>query len=163
MRRLTLTLLFFLTCCGIATGTYFLARHVCCQNLVQNADDLTWLREEFHLNEGDMQRIRALHEGYLPQCHERCTLIAQKKEELQAALEQAQDVTPEVGEKLSELAKLRSQCQFEMLKHFMAVSKTMPPEQGKRYWAEMQRITLASHEKIEGEMQATSHSEHGHH
>jgi hypothetical protein len=110
-----------------------------------------------------MQRIRQLHEGYLPKCRENCARIAAKKKELQAALDRAQGMTPEAQQKLAEVAALRAQCQANMLGHFYKVSQAMPPEQGRRYLAEMQRLTLGFHEQIENTMSPDTSSPHGHH
>jgi hypothetical protein len=110
-----------------------------------------------------MQRIRQLHEGYLPKCHENCALIAAKKKELQATLDRAQGMTPETQQKLAEVAALRAKCQANMLGHFYEVSRAMPPEQGRRYLAEMQRLTLGFHEQIENTMSPDASSPHGHH
>lgn len=137
---------------GIFTGSYFCARHAtvaCCAN---PGDELSWLKTEFHLSDAEMARIRALHEGYLPKCAEMCAKIAAKKSELDAALGGSTNITAEAQEKLKELAALRAQCQAEMLQHFMAVSQAMPPEEGRRYLAEMQRLTLGNHEQIEETM-----------
>ncbi|HZT22687.1 MAG TPA: hypothetical protein VFB55_07245, partial [Verrucomicrobiae bacterium] len=49
---------------AVFTGAYFAGQRVgavCCAN---PADDLNWLREEFHLNAAQMARIRQLHEAY---------------------------------------------------------------------------------------------------
>jgi hypothetical protein len=53
-------------------------------------------------------------------------------------LDQTNALTPEIEKTLSEAAELRLECQRAMLKHFIEVSKTMPPSQGKRYlvWVE---------------------------
>ena len=123
------------------------------------ADDLSWLRTEFHLSDAEMARIRLLHEGYMPQCAKMCNLIAAKNAEVQAALGNGTNVTAEAQKKLTELADLRAQCQTQMIRHFITVSQAMPPEEGRRYLAEMEKITLGSHEKIEKSMSA-SH-EHG--
>jgi hypothetical protein len=45
-----------------------------------------------------------------------------------------------------------------MLDHFAAVSRAMPAEQGKRYLAEMQQLTLGAHEQTEHSMSG----DHGH-
>src|ERR1039458_7466301 len=45
-------------------------------------------------------------------------------------------------QKLAEVAALRAKCQANMLEHFYEVSQAMPPEQGRRYLAEMQCLTL---------------------
>jgi len=57
-----------------------------------------------------------------------------------------------VQQKLTELGELRAQCQAQMLQHFIAVSRAMPPEEGRRYLAEMERLTLGFHEEIEQTM-----------
>jgi hypothetical protein len=53
-------------------------------------------------------------------------------------LDRATTVTPEIERMLAERANTRSECEAEMLKHFLAVSRMMPAEQGRRYleWVE---------------------------
>lgn len=127
-----------------------------------SADDLSWLRDEFHLNAAEMARIQKLHEGYLPQCAKMCALITAKKAEVQAALGNGTNVTAEEQKKLTELADLRAQCQAQMLRHFITVSQAMPPEEGRRYLAKMEEITLAAHAEVEQSMPAMSAGhEHG--
>jgi hypothetical protein len=139
------------------------ARRLCACHLAGPVDDLAWLRHEFRLGEAAMQRVRQLHEGYVPKCHEICQLIAARKQELQAALEAGKGVTPEAEQKLAEIARLRVACQTQMLRHFHEVSLAMPPEQGRRYLAEMQRLTLGFHEQFERAMAPKTPSAHGHH
>jgi hypothetical protein len=164
MRR-SLILLIALLMAGVAIagGSYLLGCRICARQLATSGDDLAWLRREFRLGDAEMQRIRQLHEGYLPKCHENCALIAAKKQELQAALDHAQGMTPEAEQKLAEVAALRAKCQSNMLGHFYEVSQAMPPEQGRRYLAEMQRLTLGFHEQIENTMSGGTSSPHGHH
>jgi hypothetical protein len=164
MRRSLLILIAMLLAgAAIAGASYVLARQICARQLAGGGDDLAWLRREFRLGDAEMQRIRQLHEGYLPKCRENCARIAAKKKELEAVLEQAQGMTPEAQQKLTEVAVLRAQCQGNMLGHFYEVSRAMPPEQGRRYLAEMQRLTLGFHEQIENTMSADTSSPHGHH
>jgi hypothetical protein len=164
MRR-SLILLIALLMAGVAIagGSYLLGCRICARQLAASGDDLAWLRREFRLGDAEMQRIRQLHEGYLPKCHENCALIAAKKQELQAALDHAQGMSPEAKQKLTEVAALRAQCQANMLGHCYEVSQAMPPEQGRRYLAEMQRLTLGFHEQIENTMSGDTSSPHGHH
>ena len=106
-----------------------------------------------------MARVRQLHEGYMPQCAKMCALIAAKNTEAQTALGGGTNVTAQAQRKLTELGELRAQCQAQMLRHFIEVSQAMPPEQGRRYLAEMKKLTLGFHEEIEQSM-----SDHaGHH
>jgi hypothetical protein len=164
MRRSLLILLAVLLA-GAAIGgaSYLLGCRICARQLAGSGDDLAWLRREFRLSDSEMQRIRRLHEGYLPKCHENCALIAAKKQELQAALDRALGMTPEAQQKLAEVAALRAKCQASMLAHFYEVSRAMPSEQGRRCLAEMQRLTLGFHEQIENTMSGDTSSPHGHH
>lgn len=145
----------------IFAGSFFAARHatvVCC---VRPADDLSWLRTEFHLGDAEMARIRQLHAGYLPKCAEMCAKIAAKKSELESALGSGTNLTAETQTKLKEIADLRAQCQAQMLQHFVAVSQAMPPEEGKRYLAEMKQFTLGTNEMMEQSMSDHAGHEHG--
>jgi hypothetical protein len=144
----------------VFAGSYFASRRVCVVTMTRSADDLSWLRDDFHLSGAEMARIRQLHEGYLPQCAKMCALLAAKKSEVQAALGEGTNVTVEAQKKMTELGELRAQCQAQMLRHFIAVSQAMPPEQGRRYLVEMQRLTLGFHEEIEQSMIPSAGHEH---
>lgn len=97
--------------------------------------ELAWLMHEFNLGDAEFKRISELHAGYLPQCMERCRRIDELNDKLSNTLASATQVTPEMEKLLNERAQMRATCQAEMLKHFFEVSRTMPPEQGKRYLA----------------------------
>ena len=141
-------------------GSYFAGQRACL--MTRPTDDLSWLRDEFHLSDAEMARIQKLHEGYLPKCAEMCAKIAAKKSELETALNGSTNVNLVAQQKLTELAALRAQCQAQMLRHFTEVSQTMPPEQGRRYLAEMQRLTLGFHEQTESSMSGSAGHEHHH-
>jgi uncharacterized membrane protein len=146
----------------IFAGAFAAARQatvVCC---TKPADNLDWLRTEFHLSEAQMVRVRELHEGYRPQCAAMCAKIAAKKSELDAALAGSTNVTAEIQAKMDEVAALRAQCQTQMLQHFVRVSQTMPPDEGRRYLARMKELTLGSHEEMEQSMSGDSGHEHHH-
>jgi hypothetical protein len=146
---------------AVFAGSYFVSQRASAVYCANPADDLGWLRTEFHLNDAQMVRVRHLHENYLPQCAKMCALIAAKKAEVQAALANATNVTAETQAKLTELGELRAQCQGQMLQHFITVGQAMPPEQGRRYLAEMEKITLGFHEEIEQSMSDHPGHEHG--
>jgi len=151
-------------------GSYAVSQRVCRNCMSKSVSDLDWLQKEFHLNDAEMARIQKLHEGYLPKCAEMCAKIAAKKSELETALgpnthvgvNSTTNVNPVAQQKLVELAALRAQCQSQMLQHFIEVSQTMPPEQGRRYLAEMQRLTLGFHEQTESSMSGSAGHEHHH-
>jgi hypothetical protein len=106
------------------------------------SDDLAWLCSEFHLSEPELSRVRALHAGYLPKCDAMCARIAARNRELDLLLDGAKEITPAVEEKLAEVAALRAECQAQMLRHFLEVSRSLPAEQGKQYLLLMRRLTL---------------------
>ena len=101
--------------------------------------ELAWLKEEFKLNDAEFRRIADLHSGYLPRCREKCIQIDAQNVALQNLLAAATNVTLEIEHALTERARIRSECQTMMLKHFFEVSQTMPPEQGRRYLAWVQK------------------------
>jgi len=140
----------------VACAVYVGARKLCEGQMAK--DDLSWLKKEFRLSGVEMQRVQQLHEGYLPLCREMCGKIAEKQNEVEKALGNGE--APEA--KLIELATLRAQCQAQMLRHFEEVSRAMPPEQGKRYLSEMQRLTLGFHQDLERSMGEVPASGHGH-
>ena len=153
MRTPLPTLLGFLALgAAIFAGSFYVTRQVCVMRMENPADDLTWLRQEFRLSDSEMAHIRELHQGYMPKCAVMCARIAAKKQELEDTLLGATNVSPAAEQKLAELAALRAQCQAQMLQHFAEVSQAMPAEQGRRYLAQMQRLTLGSHEQIEQSM-----------
>jgi len=145
---------------AIFAGSYSAGKRVCA--MATSADDLSWLRTEFHLSDADMARVRQLHEGYKPKCAEMCARIAAKKAEVQAALAEGTNITAQARQELAELGELRGQCQAQMLAHFMEVSRAMPPEQGRRYFSEMKRLTLGFHDEIEQSMSESAGHEHHH-
>ena len=90
--------------------------------------ELAWLKEEFHLNDADFTRVCQMHESYLAGCAERCRRIDEKNEQL------------------------RAECQTRMLEEFYAVSRSMPPDQAKRYlvWVQGQTLLSDTHRQMQG-------------
>jgi hypothetical protein len=128
---------------------------------VEAPDDLLWLRQEFSLNEQEFARIRDLHEGYLPDCAAMCARIAAANVDLEQLVLSTNTVTPQITEKLAEIGRIRQECQTRMLKHFYNVSQAMPAEQGRRYLAEMQRLTSLSNMRDHSTTEPAQ-PEHGH-
>jgi hypothetical protein len=150
---------------AVFAGSYFTSQRVCMSTMNHSVDGLSWLRDEFHLSDAEMTRIRRLHEGYQPECARMCALIVAKDAEVQAALGEGTNVTAEAQKKLIELGELRAQCQAKMLEHFIAVSRTMPPQEGQRYLAVMKQVTLGDHKQtgqtMPGDMSGdTGHDQH---
>ena len=100
--------------------------------------ELVWLQVEFHLSDAEFQRISSLHEAYLPQCAAMCQRIAAQTQALKSLLAATNQMTPEIEAAIAESARLRGECQRNMLRHFFEVSRTMPADAGKRYLAWVQ-------------------------
>ena len=125
--------------------------------------ELAWLKEEFHLSDAEFSRIRQMHQGYLAGCAARCRHIDAKNVELRTLLAASNKVTPEIEKALAESARLRTDCQRQMLEHFYQVSQTMPPEQGKRYLAWVQGQTILSDTHSQMQQSENRHGEMHHH
>jgi hypothetical protein len=123
-------------------GVYFAGTRCCQQMTRADVPELHWLRKEFRLSDAEFARISELHRNYLPGCKEMCNRIEEKNSELQRLLASQSSVSLEVEKALNDAAQLRVQCQTRMLTHFYEVAKTMPPEQGRRYLAWVQKNTL---------------------
>jgi len=135
-----------------------------CLKEAENLDELEWLKKEYKLSGSKIAEIRKLHSGYRPVCEQMCVKIAEKKRELENALEKSTNITPEIEKLLVDIGTYRAQCQASMLKHFYEVSAKMPPDQGERYLKKMRTLALGEHEKIEesmtGKSNGVSHSHH---
>lgn len=162
-RSLLILVIAVLAASALFASSYFMGRRVCEMCTVRSTDNLDWLRQEFHLSDADMAHMRELHNGYMPKCAEMCMKIAAKKQELDEALAGSTNVSESAKQKLTELAVLRSQCQAQMLEHFIQVSQAMPPEQGRRYLSEMERLTIGAHEETEQMMSDHAGHMHGEH
>ena len=148
---------------ALAAAGYFAVYHTtlsCCGLPAQaSASELDWLKEEFHLGDAEFRRVSGLHNDYLPACRQRCAAIDAKNAEVRALLAKAGDVTPEVERALADAARLRGECQTAMLRHFVEVSRAMPPEQGRRYFEWICARTLApQHDSM---APAAAHEHHG--
>ncbi|MGZ8940752.1 MAG: Spy/CpxP family protein refolding chaperone [Limisphaerales bacterium] len=155
-------ILILMTGVMLAVGAYaalYLARTG--QVPAETGSELLWLREEFPLSDEEFTRIRELHEGYLPDCERMCAQIAAANGELERLVLSTNEVTAEITQKLSEISAIRQECQARMLKHFYAVSRAMPEEQGRRYLAEMQKLTSLSNMRDHSKKDP-AHVEHGH-
>ena len=134
MKRGVFILVLGLVAAAAAYGCVYLACTSSARSL-QRSDkpELAWLKEEFNLSDADFKRASELHAAYLPQCRDMCREIDAHNVKLQTLLSGATNMTPEITAALTESARLRSQCQTMMLRHFFQLSQTMPPEQGRRY------------------------------
>lgn len=155
-------LLGLMTGAAAFSGFYYIGTVPCRALLKEPEPELAWLKREFNLSDPDFNRVVQLHEAYLPQCAERCRRIEQQNGKLQALLAQSATVTPEMQELLLERARIRAACEAEMLKHFVEVSRAMPPEQGRRYLAWVEQRTILQRQPMEQRHQTDHKHSMGH-
>jgi HAMP domain-containing protein len=148
---------------AIFAWVFLFASKASSRHLSRPTDELEWLQTEFRLGKAEMERVRELHNRYLPVCQSFCDQIAREKRSLQQLVEQGQGTSEAARQRLDEIARLRASCQAAMLQHFEEVSRVMPPEEGRRYLKEMRRFTLGVHEQIEESMSGVQGDEHAHH
>ena len=127
---------------ALFAGSFAISQRICRVCIAEPPGSPDWMQSEFHVNTEEMARIQELHRDYLTECKAMCGMIAEKKQEVAAALNNTTNVSPIAKKKLAELAACRAECQSRMLQYFINVSHHMPPAEGKRYLAEMQRLTL---------------------
>lgn len=147
MKKGILVLVFGLVAAAAAYGCIYFACTSSARTLKKsNKPELAWLKEEFHLSDAEFKRVADLHAAYLPECAEMCREIDAQNEHLKQLLIATNQMTPEIEAAIAEGSKLRAECQRHMLNHFYAVSRTMPPEQGRRYLAWVQEKTCLSND-----------------
>jgi Spy/CpxP family protein refolding chaperone len=149
---------------GVAAYICFYAAGTASHPAMSSGDvpETAWLKREFRLSDADFKRITELHAAYQPQCAEMCRRIDAKNAELEELLSKAATLTPEIELKLEEAGQLRVQCQKNMLRHFLEVSRSMPPEQGARYLAWVTEKTLLPDHKMHSQASVPESShEHG--
>ena len=135
---------------ALAAAAYGCAYFVCTSS-VRNLErsgkpELAWLKEEFSVSDAEFKRIADLHAAYLPQCAEMCRKIDAQNQQLRNLLAATNQITPQIQAAIEETSRLRAECQSNMLRHFYEVSRTMPPEQGRRYLAWVQERTFLSND-----------------
>jgi hypothetical protein len=146
------------------TGFYYLGTVSYREMMKEPQPELAWLKKEFKLSDAEFARISALHAAYLPQCAARCQRIEEQNQKLKQLFSQAGALTPEIQNALGERARMRAECEGEMMKHFIEVSRTMPPEQGRRYleWVEQQTFLRGQAMEERHHASPAGHSGHQH-
>ena len=159
MKKAGVILLIGLVLSGAAfAGFYYLGTAPCRAIMSEPQPELAWLKKEFKLSDSEYARIVKLHKAYLPQCAQRCMRIAQLNDKLEQLLSKASAVTPEIQAVLADRAKMRADCEAEMLTHFLQVSRMMPPEQGRRYLRWVEQQTCLSGQAMEQQHHSTNPS-----
>jgi hypothetical protein len=143
MKKGMLILALGLALAAAAYGCVYFFGTSSARNLEQtNEPELAWLKEEFHLSDSEFKRVSELHAAYLPQCAEMCRQVEAQNQRLKELLAATNQMTSEIESAIAESAQLRGECQRNMLRHFYEVSRTMPPEEGRRYLAWVRERTF---------------------
>ena len=114
----------------------------CCRNH-SSAQQLGWLRQEYHLSDAQFERMAQLHADYAPRCAAMCQRVGVQRDRLSALIQEARTTTPEVAEALQKTAALEAECRQATLAHIYTVAAEMPPEEGRRYVAAMSASIVA--------------------
>jgi len=152
MKKGVLILMLGLALAAAAYGCVYFFCTSSARNLEQSSQpELAWLKQEFNLSDSEFKRISELHAAYLPQCAEMCRQVDAQNQRLRALLAATNRLTAEIESAIAERSRLRGQCQRNMLEHFYEVSRTMPPEQGRRYLEWVQDRTCLADEGMMSE------------
>ncbi|HEV2328144.1 MAG TPA: hypothetical protein VGY56_05065 [Verrucomicrobiae bacterium] len=128
-------------------GSFALSRNVCRVCVAEPPGSPHWLQSQYHLSNEEMAGIQKLHNDYLSQCDLMCRMITEKQQAVATALNNSTNVSFLAQQKIDELAACRAHCQSQMLQYFVNVSRIMPPDEGRRYLADMEKDTLGSNPK----------------
>ena len=101
--------------------------------LLDTMPELTWVRSELKLTDGQFQKIQESHAAYRPMCGEMCHRISQSHQRLAALAQAARGVTPELDAALREHARLHVLSQQAMLGHIYGTAALMDPAQAAKY------------------------------
>ncbi len=99
--------------------------------------ELDWLRDSLGVTDTQMQKIKALHVSYHPECERLTRRIEVSHAQLEQLTASSKTLTAELEAALKEHAEVHLECQKAMLKHFYATVDCLEPDQVKRYLEKM--------------------------
>ncbi|MBK8095446.1 MAG: periplasmic heavy metal sensor [Verrucomicrobiaceae bacterium] len=104
--------------------------------------ELHWLQGWLHLDDGQMQKVKALHLAYLPKCEDLCHRVYLSNQDILALSAQSTTVDDKMRSAMDERAKLTVECQQALLEHVYQIAACLRPEQSRRYLGLMVPYTL---------------------
>lgn len=111
------------------------------------ANELEWLREEFRLDEGQFEKVEAIHIEYRPKCDDLCQRVIEAQERLDEKMVASTSFTPEIEEELARYSQVKEECHRAMLEHVYSVAAVMDPEERRRY-LEKAKAQVTMHDRI---------------
>ena len=100
----------------------------CCKN-----PEMAWLQHEFQMTDGQLNQVETLDASYQASCADVCRRIQATNELVRLEFTSQATNSLKLEHLLAGAAQVREECQLNMLKYCQAVSREMPPQQGKRY------------------------------
>jgi hypothetical protein len=132
MRRWFITLAVLLALAAAAAAVSYC--WVCggIQHRPQHAEAVSWLRDEFELNDDQVRRIEAMHEAYREVCAGHCDAISEARSRLETLRKGGADAAV-LRDAEARLAAVDAICRSSTEAHVRAVAAIMGPKQGGRY------------------------------
>jgi hypothetical protein len=122
--------LLFAICVLVAgLASFGLTRWIAAPTAAEMTDEISWMRDEFHLSPTQTAAIEKLHDDYFPVCMEHCRLVAKARKSLATAPAADQPAAQ------AELLRLETVCQDATRAHLQRVAAVMPPDEGERFLA----------------------------
>lgn len=131
MKKVLLLLFVALVAGTVSFGLYYQSRRAAIDSL----DELSWLKQEFRLDERQFSAIERLHADYAPVCLAHCSEYVQAQRTLARVLERSPAPTAELDRTLTDVYRIQADCESGMLRHGYDVAAVMSPDQGARYLA----------------------------
>lgn len=120
--------------------------------LLDSMPELTWVKSELKLSDGQFSKVSDLHAAYRPKCMEMCRRIAAAHEKVEDLIRENPAVTPALEKAIQEHAATHAECQQAMLRHIFQTAGAMDRDQAARYLKEVVPFALDFSHSEPGEM-----------
>ena len=119
-----------LTLSGLVFGVSYAAHcDWAAHEAVKRGDVYAWMQHEFHLNNAQLAKVKALEESYIPVCDKHCKDLAEAEAAIRKASSSEEKATQE-----AHLKELQAICQNSLMEHLKTVAAAMPKAEGDRYY-----------------------------
>ncbi len=130
MKRLVLVLAVALASAVVAYFLVALRRSADMQSL--RGSNITWIRTEFGLNDGQFAAVQRLHDDYSGVCAKHCTDVAAARDQLEAIIAANGSPTARAAAE-QRVLDLEAVCNDATRAHLHRVAAAMPPAEGERF------------------------------
>ncbi len=103
-------------------------------------DEMAWLRQEYHLTDGQYAAIETLHRRYGESCAEHCRAIQEAVRVRDALRANPATEAGALAAAERRVHDLGAGCEADLLAHLAEVAALMSPEEGHRYLATMRPL-----------------------